>query len=95
MFSGCDEGHFDAILMDVRMPEMDGLTATKRIRALERSDSGTIPIIAMTANVFEEDTERSLEAGMDAHLFKPIEPEKMFDTMARLISSSDKAQHDS
>ncbi|WP_024857003.1 amino acid permease [Ruminococcus albus] len=95
MFSGCDEGHFDAILMDVRMPEMDGLTATKRIRALERPDAGTIPIIAMTANVFEEDAERSLEAGMDAHLFKPIEPEKMFDTMARLISSSDKAQQDS
>ena len=91
MFHESEEGHFDAILMDVRMPEMDGLTAARTIRGLERPDAVTIPIIAMTANVFEEDAERSLEAGMDAHLFKPIEPEKMFDTMARLISAADKA----
>ncbi|SFB67824.1 amino acid permease [Ruminococcus albus] len=91
MFRESEEGHFDAILMDVRMPEMDGLTAARMIRGLERPDAAAIPIIAMTANVFEEDAERSLEAGMDAHLFKPIEPEKMFDTMARLISAADKA----
>ena len=75
--------------MDIRMPEMDGLTATKMIRSLERPDAKTIPIIAMTANVFDEDIERSLSAGMNAHLSKPIEPEKMYETMARLISGTD------
>lgn len=75
--------------MDVRMPIMDGLTATQTIRALDRADAKTIPIIAMTANVFDEDVERSLEAGVNAHLSKPVEPEKMYETMARLISGAD------
>jgi CheY-like chemotaxis protein len=92
MFSDSAAGYYDAILMDVRMPEMDGLTATQTIRALERQDAGTIPIIAMTANVFDEDIERSLEAGMNAHLSKPIEPEKMYETLARLISGADAAE---
>ncbi len=90
MFEESEEGYYDAILMDVRMPEMDGLTATKTIRALDRPDAKSIPIIAMTANVFDEDIERTHEAGMNAHLSKPIEPEKMYETMARLISGSDK-----
>ena len=68
------------------MPVMDGLSATRAIRALERPDATTIPIIAMTANVFEEDVERSLEAGMNAHLSKPIVPETMYGTIARLIA---------
>ena len=89
MFADSEPGYYDAILMDVRMPEMDGLTATQTIRALERPDAKTIPIIAMTANVFDEDIERSLQAGMNAHLSKPIEPEKMYETMARLISGAD------
>ena len=88
MFSESEAGYYDCILMDVRMPIMDGLTATRTIRALERPDAKTIPIIAMTANVFDEDVERSLQAGMNAHLSKPIEPEKMYETMARLISQS-------
>ena len=86
MFSESAAGYYDCILMDVRVPIMDGLTATRTIRALERPDAKTIPIIAMTANVFDEDVERSLQAGMNAHLSKPIEPEKMYETMARLIS---------
>ncbi|MBP5362616.1 MAG: response regulator [Ruminococcus sp.] len=90
MFSYSDKGYYDAILMDVRMPEMDGLTATRTIRALDRPDAKTIPIIAMTANVFDEDIERSLQAGMNAHLSKPIEPEKIYETISRLISESDK-----
>ena len=85
MFSEKPAGYYDAILMDIRMPVMDGLTATRMIRDLERPDAKTIPIIAMTANVFDEDVERSLQAGMNAHLTKPIEPEKLFSTLSELI----------
>ena len=87
MFSGHPAGYYDAILMDVRMPVMDGLTAAAAIRALERPDAREIPIIAMTANVFDEDVERSLQAGMNAHLSKPVEPERLYETLARLIRS--------
>ena len=86
MFSGQPAGYYDAILMDVRMPVMDGLEATKAIRALDRPDAKTIPIIAMTANVFDEDVERSLAAGMNAHLSKPIEPDRLYETLARQIA---------
>ena len=65
MFEKSPEGYYDAILMDVRMPEMDGLEATA-IRALDRPDAKTIPIIAMTANAFDEDVQRSLQVGMNA-----------------------------
>lgn len=85
MFSEHEKGYYDAILMDVRMPVMDGLTATSTIRALEREDAREIPIIAMTANVFDEDVERSFKAGMNAHLSKPIEPDRIFETLAELI----------
>lgn len=85
-FSAKPAGYYDAILMDVRMPVMDGLSATEAIRSLDREDAKTIPIIAMTANVFDEDVERSLAAGMNAHLFKPIEPDRLYETLARLIT---------
>ncbi len=88
MFSGHPEGYYDAILMDVRMPVMDGLTAARTIRAMDRPDAGKIPIIAMTANVFDEDVERSLQAGMNAHLSKPIEPERLYETMAEFITAA-------
>ena len=86
MFSEHPAGYYDAILMDVRMPVMDGLTAAKTIRALDHPDAKTIPIIAMTANVFDEDVQRSLQAGMNAHLSKPIEPERMYETIAKMIA---------
>ena len=85
MFQKSEPGFYAAILMDVRMPVMDGLEATRRIRELDHPDAKTIPIISMTANVFDEDVVRSMEAGMNAHLSKPVEPDKLFDTMARLI----------
>ena len=85
MFSDSAPGYYDCILMDVRMPVMDGLSATRAIRALDRPDAKTIPIIAMTANVFDEDVENSLQAGMNAHLSKPVEPERLYATMAKLI----------
>ncbi len=84
-FEQSEEGYYDVILMDVRMPEMDGLEATRLIRSLGRSDGKRIPIIAMTANAFDEDVQRSLQAGMNAHLSKPVEPEKLFQTMEELI----------
>ena len=86
MFSEHPAGYYDAILMDVRMPVMDGLTAAKTIRALDHPDAKTIPIIAMTANVFDEDVQRSLQAGMNAHLSKPVEPDRMYETIAKLIA---------
>ena len=85
LFAGKPEGFFDAILMDMRMPEMDGLTAAQKIRAMGRPDAKTIPIIALTANAFDEDVQRSLQAGMNAHLSKPVEPERLYDTLAALI----------
>ena len=69
------EGEFDAILMDVQMPVMNGYDATKAIRALERNDAAKIPIIAMTANAFAEDEKDALDAGMDVHMAKPIDVE--------------------
>jgi|GEM_PF-534107 len=94
MFSAKPAGYYDAILMDVRMPVMDGLAATERIRALARDDAKTIPIIAMTANVFDEDVERSMKAGMNAHLSKPIEPDKLYATVAELIAKNRQASAD-
>ena len=78
-------GYYDAVLMDMRMPEMDGLEATRAIRASGREDAETIPIIALTANAFDEDVQRSLQAGLNAHLSKPVEPEALFDTLETLI----------
>ena len=85
MFREHEEGTYDAILMDVRMPEMDGLEATAAIRALPRPDAKTIPIIALTANAFDEDVQRSLQAGMNAHLTKPVEPDHLYQTLGELI----------
>ena len=84
-FLGNPAGYFDAILMDIRMPMMDGLQATMNIRHWNRPDAKHIPIVAMTANAFDEDVEKSLAAGMNAHLAKPIEPDLMYRTLYRLI----------
>ena len=78
---------FDVILMDIRMPVMSGLEAARQIRAMSRADAQTVPIIAMTANAYEEDVSQSLAAGMNAHLAKPIEPQVILDTLAGYIGS--------
>ena len=88
MIGQAPEWYYDAILMDLRMPVMDGLEATRNIRAMERADAKTIPIIALTANAFEEDVKRSLEVGMDAHLAKPADSDMLSSTLARLIRKS-------
>lgn len=84
-FAGSSPGTFDGILMDVMMPVMDGLAATRAIRQMEREDARTIPIIAMTANAYEEDKQRCLEAGMDEHVAKPIHGETLFQILLRHI----------
>ncbi len=85
MFRQNPEGYYDAILMDMRMPEMDGLQATEHIREMDRPDAKTIPIIALTANAFDEDVQRSLQAGLNAHLSKPVEPDVLFETLETMI----------
>ena len=85
MFAKHEEGYYDAILMDLRMPEMDGLEATRRIRAMNRSDAKSIPVIALTADAFDEDVQHSMQAGMNAHLCKPVEPDVLFKTLESLL----------
>ena len=82
-----EEGYYDAILMDIRMPIMDGLTASRSIRNLSNKDAANIPIIAMTANAFDDDVNKSKAAGMNAHLAKPIDPKRLFRTLVELIRS--------
>lgn len=84
-FSGSGGQPFDAILMDIRMPVMDGLEATRRIRTAGRPDSRTVPIIALTANAFDEDTRKSMASGMNGHLSKPIQVEQLLELLGRCI----------
>lgn len=82
IFSSHPEGTFDVILMDIMMPLMDGYEATRQIRKLDRTDASSIPIIALTANAFAEDVRHALDCGMNAHLAKPLDVEKMIHTIA-------------
>ena len=85
LFTTAAPGHYDVILMDIRMPIMDGLTAARSIRHLSKPGAGTVPIIAMSANAFDEDVEKSRAAGMNAHLSKPIEPQMLFATLDKFM----------
>ena len=89
MFTEHPAGYYDAILMDMRMPEMDGLEATRCIRSSGCPDAVRIPIIALTANAFDEDVKRSLQAGLNAHLSKPIEPDMLFALLGKLIHDAE------
>ena len=86
LFTKSPKNHYDAILMDVRMPVMDGLAATKAIRASGHPNARSVPIVALTTNYFDEDVQLSLEAGMNAHLEKPVDPEQIFRTLAELMN---------
>ena len=89
LFAGSEEGHFAAILMDMRMPVLDGLEATREIRKLSRPDAAAIPIIALSANAFEDDVKQCLEAGINAHLSKPVDMERLKAVLAELIAPSE------
>ena len=84
-FKASTIGYYDCILMDIRMPVMDGLAATKMIRSMNREDGKTVPIFAMTANALSDDIEESTRAGMNAHLSKPLVPKTLYETMARYL----------
>src|SRR5574344_783333 len=86
LFKKSEEGEFAAILMDIRMPNQDGYESTRALRSLERKDAKTIPIIAMTADAFQDDIEKAKQAGMDAHLSKPINPQDLYDTLSRFLA---------
>lgn len=86
LFCASKEGYYDAVLMDIRMPEMDGIEASVRIRSLNRKDAARVPILAMTANAFDDDREISKEAGMNAHLAKPIDAQVLYEALAACIS---------
>lgn len=85
LFTGSAKGSFDAILMDIQMPVMNGYEAALAIRSSIHPQSATIPIIAMTANAFAEDIKNALSAGMNAHIAKPIDPQKLYETLAAYI----------
>lgn len=87
-FSASPAGYYDVVLMDVRMPVMNGIEATRVIRALEREDAKTVKIIAMTADAFEEEQKKTLEAGMDYHLSKPINPAMLYSVISRYVTLS-------
>lgn len=87
MFEKSEYHYYDIIIMDIQMPVKDGVSTTKEIRSMDRPDARTIPIIAMTGNSFDEDVKRSFEAGMNAHLSKPINPEILFTTLVEQLEA--------
>lgn len=88
MFSRSSPYYYDAVLMDLRMPVMDGLTATRRIRELDRPDAGTVPILALTANAYESDIRQSIEAGMNVHLTKPVDADELYKALEDTIRNA-------
>ncbi len=91
-FNASNPGDYQAILMDVRMPVMDGIEATKAIRALNRPDAKSIPIIAMTADAFDEERKRTLESGMDYHLAKPVDAKELRKVLGECLRQGREAQ---
>ena len=83
--SASNPGDFDAVLMDIQMPVMDGYEATREIRKLENENLAKIPILAMTANAFSEDVQAAKKAGMDGHIAKPIDVQKMMEVLIKVL----------
>ena len=86
MVEKSSEGYYDAVLMDVQMPVMNGYEATKAIRAMCRKEAKTLPIIAMTANAMEEDKEAALKSGMNAHIAKPLDMEILMAVLRHFLN---------
>ena len=85
MVASARAGHYDAVLMDIQMPEMDGYEATKKIRELSDDEKATVPIVAMTANAFEEDRKAAFAAGMNAHIAKPVDEAKLISVLESVL----------
>ena len=83
-FEQSEEGEIDAVLMDMQMPVMDGCTAARRIRAMQRADAAGVVIVACTANAFQEDIDRAKQAGMNEHISKPLDMEKLIRILNQL-----------
>jgi CheY-like chemotaxis protein len=88
-FNSSPEGHYNIIMMDIQMPVLDGYEAAKRIRALDRADAKTVPIIAMTAHAYKEDVDQALSAGMNGHLSKPIDKSALMETVGKIIKNKE------
>lgn len=86
MISHMKHGQYDLVLMDIQMPQMDGYEAARRIRALEDSEKSSLPIIAMTANAFDEDRQKALAAGMNGHIAKPVDVDILEQTLMDILS---------
>ena len=84
-FAASDVGEYSAIFMDIQMPVKDGYEATKEIRAMNRKDAKTVPVFAMTANAFSEDRERAMEAGMNEHVAKPFDFNRVMDKLYKYM----------
>ena len=91
MLEKSEEGYYDAVLMDVQMPVMNGYEATKAIRAMHRRDAKTLPIIAMTANAMEEDKEAALKSGMNAHIAKPLDIDLFMSVLRQFLPAKSAA----
>ena len=89
MLQKADAGHYDLILMDIQMPNMDGYAATQSIRSLADKKKASIPILAITANAFKEDQEKAAESGMDGHIAKPLDAAKMFHTIGEVLEGKE------
>ncbi len=95
MYAASAEGHYDLILMDIQMPKMNGYEATSTIRALDRPDAKTTPILAMTANTFKDDIDMAFASGMNAHIAKPISPEILYNTVGHWLAAREQPVVDS
>ena len=89
-FQDTEPETYDAILMDIQMPKMNGYDAARAIRGMEREDAEEIPIIAMTANAFNEDVQNAFQAGMNAHIAKPIDLNVLMNTLQKVLDESGK-----
>ena len=83
-------GTYNIILMDIMMPVMNGLDATRAIRSMDREDCRTVPIVAMSANAFDDDLKKSVECGMNGHVSKPVEVDKLYQTLNEIIGDKRK-----
>jgi CheY-like chemotaxis protein/two-component sensor histidine kinase len=87
LFRKSPVGYFDAVLMDIRMPVMDGYAAAKNIRSLRRADAGSVPIIAMTADAFADDVRKCFAAGMNGHIAKPVDPSRLYAVLSDVLEN--------